>query len=452
MKKKLFRIILIAVIAVAAVVLVWLLYRHFASEEMQTVFRTEKIVRSTITRSIAATGTVEPEELVNVGAQVNGKIMSFGIDADGKTVDFGSRVKQGMVLAQIDDVTYKAELQGAEAQVEQAKAAILTAEAEIKDAHATELLATNNWGRAQTLYTEKSMTKSDYDSYQAAYNSALASTAKANAALATAKASLAIAQASLVKNKRNVEYCVIASPVDGIVVDRRVSIGQTMVSNQTASSIFLVAKDFAKMQVWVSVNEADIGGIKVGMPVIFSCDAFPNTEFKGVVYRLRLNATLSSNVVTYIVEVNADNSDRKLVPYLTANVKFIRSEHKDVLSIPTSVIRFTPEEQFRDPAYPVPAAEKREAVLWVKSSGQNLLKPVKVKTGLNNGQMIELVTDELKEGDFIVSGAGKMTAAEAAKSGADAVSNPFMPNMPKFPKRGSAGARERAQERSQGAK
>ena len=440
--KNFFRWSVIIVLAAAAAGGIYLWYAAAGGEQTRTVFKTEPVTRADIRRSISATGTVEPEELVNVGAQVNGKIMSFGVDADGHTVDYGSKVKKGMILAQIDDITYKAELQEAEASREQAQASILSAEASIKDADANELLAKNNWDRAQTLYAEKSMTKSDYDSYQAGYFSALAQSAKTKAALAQAKASLSIAEASLVKARRNLEYCVISSPVDGVVIDRRVSVGQTVVSNQTASSIFLVATDFNRMQVWVSLNEADIGSIQPGMPVRFSCDAFPGVEFPGTVYRIRLNATLSSNVVTYIVEVNADNKDGKLVPYLTANVKFIRAERLDVPSVPAAALRYLPPAEVQ--AVPPPETAAGEAVLWKEGPDGKLL-PVKVKLGLSNGMTQEIVTEELRDGDPIVTGMETVSVQTAANASGD-TKNPFMPNLPRRPGRSNSSqpTRERA--------
>lgn len=391
------------------------------------IFRTEKLTRTDVIRTISATGTVEPEELINVGAQVNGRIMKFGTDADGKTVDYGSRVKKGAVLALIDDVIYKSELQQAQASREQAKAAIMTAEASIKECAANEIRAKNEWDRAQSLSVKKIMSGSESDSARAAYLSAVAQSAKARASLAQAKAQLASAEAVLTKAERNLEYCSIVSPVDGIIIDRRVSIGQTVVSNQTASSMFLVAKDFKKMQVWVSVNEADIGAITPGMPVRFSCDAFPNRTFTGTVHRIRMNATLSSNVVTYIVEVNAPNDDLKLIPYLTANVKFIRGERKNVLAIPFALLRFTPPANLIDKSVPLPEIKPyREAILYVERN-KGKLTPVKVKIGLNNGSQAEIITDELKEGDVIISGIENLSAGN---KNPDNLKNPFLPSRP----------------------
>ena len=427
MKK--FLIVSVIVIAVAAAGWgIWSFVKGKVSKSSaKMVFRTEKLSRNDVVRSISATGTVEPEELINVGAQVNGRIMQFGTDADGKTVDYGSKVKKGAVLALIDDVIYKSELQQAQASREQAKAAILTAEASIKECQANEILAKNQWDRAQTLSVKKIMSGSEVDNAKAAYLASVAQSAKAQAQLAQAKAQLASAEAVLVKAERNLEYCSIVSPVDGIVIDRRVSIGQTVVSNQTASSMFLVAKDFKKMQVWVSVNEADIGAIKAGMPVRFSCDAFPNEMFSGVVHRIRMNATLSSNVVTYIVEVNAPNDNMRLLPYLTANVKFIRGERKNVLAVPNALLRFVPPPMLLDKSVPMPEVKsRREAVLYVERN-KGKLTPVKVKVGMNNGALAEIITDELKEGDMLVSGVDFIAAGSPAQSGD--LKNPFLPTM-----------------------
>jgi HlyD family secretion protein len=182
------------------------------------------------------------------------------------------------------------------------------------------------------------------------------------------------------------------------------------------------------MQVWVSVNEADIGAIKPGMPVRFSCDAFPKEMFEGTVHRIRLNATLSSNVVTYIVEVNAPNDNMRLLPYLTANVKFIRGERKNVLAVPNAVLRFQPPAQYIDKTVPIPEVKPyREAVLYVERS-KGKLTPVKVRIGMNNGALAEIITDELKEGDKIVSRIDVVSAQAAAQS--DNLKNPFLPSRP----------------------
>ena len=406
---------------------VYLVYSMYASDD-EVVMQTEKIAVGDLMSVISASGTVEPEELVNVGAQVSGKIMAFG-----KPIDYGARVTKGMLLAQIDDVLYDAALREAQAQKLQAEVAILSADASIKQAKAQLALAKSNFDRAEKLLPTRSISTADYDSRKAEYDVRLSNIAVAEAERKQAEAKLAIAEASLIKAQRNLDYCVISSPVDGVIVDRRVSIGQTLVSNMSASSIFLIAKDLRKMQVWVSVNEADIGNIHVGMPVLFSVDAFPGQEFKGKVHKIRLNATMSQNVVTYVVEVSTDNSDGKLLPYLTANVKFIRKQKKQVPNVPNAALRFMPPENMLAPgAMDVLRNFKREEgkrLLWVKADNGKL-RPVEVRTGLNNGVSTEIVSDVLKAGDEIVSGVRIITAEEAARNQGGSRS-PFLPELPK---------------------
>lgn len=426
--KILMTVIVIGVLAGAA----WLVYSMYATTD-EVVTQTEEVAVGDLMSVISASGTVEPEELVNVGAQVSGKIMAFGKDSDGKPIDYGTRVTKGMLLAQIDDVLYDAALREAQAQKLQAEVAILSADASIKQAKSQLALARSNFERAEKLLPTKSISTADYDSRKAEYDVRLANIAVAEAERKQAEAKLAIAEAALIKAQRNLDYCVISSPVDGVIVDRRVSIGQTLVSNMSASSIFLIAKDLRKMQVWVSVNEADIGNIHVGMPVLFSVDAFPGLEFKGKVHKVRLNATMSQNVVTYVVEVATDNSDGKLLPYLTANVKFIRTRKDRVPNVSNAALRFMPPEDMISPE----GLEKLRSfkrgegkrLLWVKADNGKL-RPVEVGVGLNNGVSTEIVSDTLKPGDVIVTGVRVVTAAEAAQNKGGSRS-PFLPEPPK---------------------
>lgn len=445
MKKLLKLVVPVAVVAVIAGIS-YAGYRMWGVEKTHYVFKTNKVSLGDLVSSISSSGTVEPEELVNVGAQVTGKIMSFGKDADGGTVDYGSRVKAGSQLAQIDDVLYAAALREAKAQKLQAEAEIIAAKAAIKQAEAKLNLANVNWGRARQLWAKIAMAKSEYDSAEATFISAQADLASAKARLEQANAQLAIADAALVKAQRNMDYCVITSPVDGIIIDRRVSIGQTVVSNMSASSIFLIAKDFKKMQVWVSVNEADIGSIKPGMPVEFTIDAFPDTVFTGSVKKIRLNATMSQNVVTYIVEVVTDNTDGKLIPYLTANVRFIRARRSGVPTIPNSALRFRPEEKFIAPEFRGGDFAPPRRLVWVADG--KYLRPVEVKTGLNAGVMVELLESPLKVGDEVVYGISEI---DNGKPGVDApAKSPFMPTPERKGIRGGGSAANRARAASAG--
>src|SRR5262249_7938018 len=162
------------------------------------------------------------------------------------------------------------------------------------------------------------------------YNVAKANIGVADAAIEQAKANTLVSQAAVDKAQRNLDFCTIKSPVDGVIIDRRVNIGQTVVASLNAPSLFLIAKDLTKMQVWVAVNEADVGRIKPGTPVTFTCDSFPGHEFSGTVVKVRLNAAMTQNVVTYTVEIETENPDQVLLPYLTANVRFILANESKV--------------------------------------------------------------------------------------------------------------------------
>ena len=310
-------------------------------EEGRT-FRTAAVKRGDLVASISATGTVEPEEVVDVGAQVAGLIRAFGKDKYGKVIDYGSAVDAGTVLAKIDDSLYVAAVDTAKAQFQQAGANKISADANVLQMKAKLLQARQDWDRAQKLGPSDALAQSAYDQYKANYEVAKANLASAEAAVEQAKAAVAQAKASLTSAQINLGYCTIKSPVKGVIIDRRVNIGQTVVSSLSAPSLFLIAKDLTRIQVWVSVNEADIGSISKDQPVTFTVDALPNQVFQGRVGKIRLNATMTQNVVTYTVEVNTNNDDGKLLPYLTANAQFMIGRRQGVLLIPNAALRWSP--------------------------------------------------------------------------------------------------------------
>ena len=420
--KKVIAILVFLVIAFAALFAGRKVWNALFKEESIIIYSTQKAKTGAMRRTISATGTVEPEELVNVGAQIGGMITTFGKDADGKTVDYGSRVKAGGLLAKIDDTLYKAECEVAQANCLQAEASIGSSEANLKQAKAKYELAEANWRRAEQLSPQGIMSKSESDSAFSEYNSAKAAEALAEANVKQAKAQQAAATASLSKAKRNIEYCTIASPVDGVIIDRRVNIGQTVNASMNAPSLFLIARDLKRMQVWVSVNEADIGEIRPGGKVEFTVDAFPGRIFKGTILKTRLNATMSQNVVTYVVEIETDNSDGTLLPYLTANVKFILDERENALMLPNAAFRFVPE------GVATPAPEPGKKTVWIKEG--NNIRPISLVTGLNDGTNTEIQADSLPEGAEVITGAKKVTKSEASGPRGGESTNPFLPKMP----------------------
>ena len=265
-------------------------------------FRTVPVKQGDLVALVSATGTLEPEEVVDVGSQVNGPIVSLGKDPKdpSKSIDYDSQVEVGTLLAKVDDSVYKA-------QYDQAKANLLHAQADLGELQAHLDQCEAEWKRAEALLPSKAIADTDYDLDVANYKAAQAN-------LEVGKATVKQCEAALAMAKRNLDYCTINSPVKGVIIDRRVNVGQTVVSNMSVSSVFLIAKDLRRMQVWASVNEADIGRIHEKMPVTFTVDAYPNEVFHGTVYQIRMNATMTQNVVTYTVVVETDNSDLRLLP------------------------------------------------------------------------------------------------------------------------------------------
>jgi HlyD family secretion protein len=305
-------------------------YIHETADQPST-FRTVAVERGNLLATINATAVIEAEEVVDVGAQIAGMVQAFGHDLKdpSKAIDYGSEVNVGTVLAQIDPALYKATLHQAQANLANSLAMLEQSKTNLK-------LSQLNWDRALTLHDRKVMTQADYDSAQADLETKKPAQAAAEAAVEMAKANLETAQT-------NVNYCTITSPVKGVIVDRRVNMGQTVVSSLSAPSLFLIARDLKRMQLWASVNEADIGQIHPGQAVQFTVDAYPNTTFRGEVSQIRLNANMTQNVVTYTVVVTTDNSSGRLLPYMTANVRFEVAKRDKVLLVPSAALRWKPQ-------------------------------------------------------------------------------------------------------------
>ena len=456
---------LLLLLGIAAIALgAWRFFhkKTAALPELQTV----AVKRGDVFATISATGTLEPEEVVDIGAQVTGQILVFGNDIAGKTVDYGSLVEAGALLAKIDDSLYAINKKQAEAQLQQAQSAVLSADAglvqaraKLEQARAQFNQAKKDWDRAEKLGPTDSLSRSAFDTYQSTFEAAKANVSAADAAcevataqIVTSKATVMQAQAAIQLADRNLGYCTISSPVKGIVIDRRVDVGQTVVSNMSASSLFLLAKDLKKMEVWVAVNEADIGSIHTGQAITFTVDTFPGVTFQGSVNKIRLNATMSQNVVTYTVEINTDNTDGTLLPYLTASVKFQIDHQQDVLTVPNAALRWRPDDNQlaagAENPFAAKAAKKepvkgsgkstdkkknRSGVLWVRDSSQpTRVKPLKVRTGISDG----VVTEVMPLDDNPTLEGVEVVIAELREAGATDTAETTNPFAPKFPSRG----------------
>jgi HlyD family secretion protein len=450
---------------------VWLKSR---GDKDASPFRTAPITHSDIVATITATGTVEPEESIDIGAQVQGRIIAFGNDKTGKEVDNNSEVEEGMVLALIDPSVYQSQVDQAEAQSKNANAAVARAQADILQYQASLLKAQRDWDRAKKLGPSDALSQADYDMYDSAFETAKANVEVGKAAVEQAKAQVSQATAQLKLAKQNLGYCTITSPVRGVVITRRVNIGQTVVSSLSAPSLFLIAKDLTKLQIWTAVNEADIGQIHAGQDVTFTVDAHGGRRFHGVVSKVRMDAQMTQNVVTYTVEITLDNSDRTLVPYLTANVNFEVSRHNDVLAVPNAALRYVPQlEQItpamrdqaqtmmsetsaggmaeapgggsrrrdRDRSSTRPStspslassrpsrdrsnqAQSRKALIWVQD-GQ-FVKPIPVTASLTDGKLTEISGADVTENTQVVIGEQTQGSGAGTTAGG---SNPFIPQF-----------------------
>lgn len=428
---------------------VW--FMNSAPGEKTVRFATSVPVRGDFVNKVQATGTLEPQELVDVGAQVTGEIKEFGTDVDGKRVDYGSEVKAGQLLARIDDTIVELDIKRGEASVAQAKAQIQSAKAAVSQAAANKNKAERDMERAKKLGVGDALSQSDFDQMAASVETTTAAVEAATAQLATAEAQLQSAEASLASQLRNRDYTRITTPVDGTIVVRQVNVGQTVVSSMNATTLFLVARDLTHMQIWTSVNEADIAKVHAGQEVRYTVDALPNETFTGTVNKIRPNATMSSNVVTYIVEVDIENPDRKLLPYMSANANFIVDEVKDCLMVENSAFEFHPEPGMVDPGVKrpgppaggaVPSAREGQppALLW-KKSGEYVV-PVRVTRGLTDGTrtVVTPVNEgELTEKDEIVTGTIVVKGDEKSASENSGGNNPFGMKRPERRQRSSGG-------------
>ena len=348
------------------------------SKENEPKFRTEKVTKGDIVMTVTATGTVNAVITVQVGTQVSGTIKRL-------YADFNSHVKKGQLIAQIDPALF-------EEQVSQSKANLLAAKANQEKAEATLVDAKRTRDRNKELVSKGLIAQSDFDTSDTNYETAKAGVSAAKAAVAQADAALRNAQT-------NLGYTRIVSPVDGTVVSRNVDVGQTVAASFQTPTLFTIAQDLTKMQIDTSVDEADIGKVKVGEDVDFTVDAYPDVTFKGKVGQVRISPITVQNVVTYDVVVNVDNPVRPngdaplLKPGMTANVSIIVAEKKDVLKISNAALRFRPSEKVK------PKQQKGSGV-WILENGRP--KRIAVTTGIGDGNYTEISAGDIREGQDVI--------------------------------------------------
>ncbi len=379
---------LAALISVAVIVLVIALFAVFGGGNSGVAYRTDPVTLGDVQQTVTATGTVNPVTTVQVGTQVSGTIKNL-------YADFNSRVKKGQIIAQIDPAFYETQLAQSQANADHADAAMRDAE---------RILNQN-----KALYARNLVAKNDYDAAVTGYDSAKAQVAQAKAALQTAAT--------------NLSYTKIFSPVDGIVISRNVDVGQTVAASFQTPTLFTIAQDLTKMQIDTNVAESDIGAVKDGQDVEFTVDAYPDTTFKGKVWQKRQAPITVSNVVTYDVVIQVNNSDLRLMPGMTANVAIIITTRNDVLRITNAALRFRMTDRPAGASGSgagagaksgAGAGEKKGPSVWVLEQGTP--KRVSISPGISDGNFTEIVSGDLKEGQQIIIESLKKKA-QAAPSG-----------------------------------
>lgn len=436
MKKKRTVIITLIIVVIAIVAFIIL-----SREEKQIIkLETVALAKGSINNTVTATGTVQPIKQVNVGTQVSGVIKKI-------YVDFNSTVKKGQLLAELDRSTLNAILVQSQASLAAAQNDLTYQE--------------QNYNRSKKLYESSMISEVDYQLAQYNYNNA--------------KASVDRLKSSLEQAQVNLSYATIYSPIDGVILARNVDEGQTVAASFSTPTLFSIAMDLTKMEVQANVDETDIGQVKLNQKVTFTVDAFPDDKFEGKVTQIRLNPTVSSNVVTYQVIIEAPNPELKLMPGLTASVNIITKESDNVVLAPAKALKFTPDADVAS-KYIVKAFQRDSTMrrknmgssnpqgtsqgtfsgtsqgnrsgntgsgfsqggnlsdrykkmkknfgsIWILS-GDTLIQKM-VKTGLENGTMVEIQRG-LKEGDSIIIVSTKIQ--KNAKT--TEARSPFMPQMP----------------------
>lgn len=371
-----------------------------AAQNPETRYKLTAVAKGDVTQTVSANGTLNPVVLVSVGTQVSGTVKKL-------YVDFNDPVKKGQPLLELDDaLVAAAERQSA---------------ASVANAQATLDLALANEARSKQLLAQEYVSKQEYD--------------QSRQALKSAQAQLALARAQNERDRANLGFTVIRSPVDGVVIDRVVDLGQTVAASFQTPVLIKIAQDLSEMRIDTSFAEADIGLIREGQKARFTVDAFPNRSFMGDVQQIRLNPTNQQNVVTYNVRINVANPEQVLLPGMTAYVNIGVQKRNDVLLVPNAALRFKPADAAdKKPengqkaqgaggapsGAPAPAAspeagaprgpgagkgKKRDGqsgTVYILADGE--IKPVSVQLGITDNRNTEVIGGDLKEGDRVVTG------------------------------------------------
>ncbi|MBL8496238.1 efflux RND transporter periplasmic adaptor subunit [Nitrosomonas sp. JL21] len=353
-------IIAAAIISVA--VMYW--YGNENKEGKSTQYKTRTVERGDIVQSISANGTLTPVVLVNVGTQISGTVAKL-------YADYNDQVEIGQILAELDPALLRAQLQQSKANLLNAQVAVKIAEAKLKR---NRLLKEKEFISPEALEIVEQEVEA-------------------------AHAQLAISKAQVERDQANLNYSVIRSPISGVVIARDVDIGQTVAANFQTPTLFQIAKDLRRMQINISVAEADIGQLHIDQSINFTVDAFPQRKYTGTVRQVRLNPTIQENVVTYNVVAMVDNEDGTLLPGMTANIHFVVMQKTDVLRVSNAALRYQPKDNESSQS-PKPAKSTAQSTVYRLSDNQSI--EVSITTGITDGNFTEIVTGDINEGDKVI--------------------------------------------------
>jgi HlyD family secretion protein len=369
-------LLVIAILGLAGGSAYYLGYREGAP-----AYVTARVLRAPLTASVSATGTLQPDNQVDVGAEISGRV-------DQVLVDYNTRVQKGQVLAVINTDQLRAQLAQAEAALNAAKANVMTSEATAKETG-------EKRARARALGMRGLVSVQEVQTAEADYDRAVAATAKSKADVENATAQVNLFQTSIDKAD-------VRAPIAGVVLDKRVEAGQTVAASFQTPVLFTLASDLSMMQLEVDIDEADIGVVREGQPATFSVDAFPQRRFDAELISMRNAPKTTNGVVTYQGVLSVDNSTGLLRPGLTATVDILVAESKDALIVPNGALRFTPPQKFATAPPLKPGTNGQIAGrVWVLN-GQKL-EPRDLKLGHTDGRNTEVLGGELMPGERVVT-------------------------------------------------
>ena len=389
-------------IVLASVILIAVIATFGFTRKDQPRYFTARVERGDVRDVVDSTGTINAVTTVLVGSQVSGTIAKLG-------ADYNSRVRKGQVIAEIDPALFQGALLQATADLNSAKANVVVAQANLEKTKASLVQTKADYDRATTLEAQDSIAMQQVDLSKATYYSALATVAAAKAAVTQAEAQVNQKEGAVAVARTNLEYTVIRSPIDGTVVARNVDVGQTVAASLQAPTLFTIAKDLTKMQVYAKTDETNVGKVKVGRRVTFKVDAFPKDTFQGVVSQVRMNPVIVQNVVNYDAIVDFDNPELKLFPGMTAYVTVPVASAENVLKVPNGALRYTPQlpqEQMSAFQEKFGTKPSERTIVW-KLRADNTIEPVKVTLGITDHSYTALgqvVIGELREGDNVITG------------------------------------------------